>query len=45
MTSVTRTGMHPSHHPLIVALAWLAVSLPLLWGVTQTLYKAAQLFH
>jgi hypothetical protein len=36
---------HVSHNPLILALAWGAVGLPLLWGVTQTLYKAAQLFH
>jgi hypothetical protein len=29
---------------LIVVLAWLAVSLPLLWGVAQTFKKALTLF-
>jgi hypothetical protein len=28
-----------------VVLAWLAVSLPLLWGIWQTLKKAAVLFR
>lgn len=27
-----------------VALAWLAVGLPLLWGVVETLQKAIKLF-
>ena len=45
MTNVSSTTRHPSHNPLIVTLAWLAVGLPLLWGVAQTLYKAAQLFR
>jgi hypothetical protein len=30
--------------PLVVAAAWLAVGLPLLWGVAQTLKKALALF-
>jgi hypothetical protein len=32
--------------PIAVALvfAWLAIGMPLLWGVAQTLLKAAQLF-
>jgi predicted signal transduction protein with EAL and GGDEF domain len=30
---------------LLVAAAWLAVGLPLLWGVGMTLKKAAQLFR
>jgi hypothetical protein len=30
---------------VILALAWLAVGLPLLWGVAQTIGKAAKLFH
>jgi hypothetical protein len=30
---------------LLVALAWIAVGLPLLWGVWMTLKKAAQLFR
>ncbi len=29
----------------ILALAWLAVGLPLLWGVAQTISKAAALFR
>lgn len=33
-----------SHNPVVLAMAWLAVGLPLLWGVVQTLYKAALLF-
>jgi hypothetical protein len=28
-----------------LALAWLAVGLPLLWGVVETLRKAMALFH
>lgn len=30
---------------LLVALAWIAVGIPLLWGVGMTLKKAAQLFR
>ena len=30
---------------LLVAAAWVAVGLPLLWGVAMTLKKAAQLFR
>jgi hypothetical protein len=30
---------------LVLAVAWLAVGLPLLWGVAQTVGKAAALFH
>jgi hypothetical protein len=30
--------------PLAVALAWLAVGIPLLWGVSQTLVKSLALF-
>jgi len=30
---------------LVLALAWLAVGLPLLWGVAQTIGKAAVLFR
>jgi hypothetical protein len=29
----------------VVAFAWLLVGMPLLWGVFQTLKKAAALFH
>jgi hypothetical protein len=31
--------------PWVVALAWLAVGLPLLWGIWQTVKKAAVLFR
>jgi hypothetical protein len=31
--------------PLAVALAWLAVGVPLAWGVSQTLIKALALFR
>jgi hypothetical protein len=30
---------------VVLILAWLAVGLPLLWGVAQTIGKAAALFH
>lgn len=30
--------------PLILVLAWLGVGIPLLWGVWQTVQKAAVLF-
>ena len=30
---------------LVVGLAWLAVSVPLLWGIYTTLAKAAVLFR
>ena len=33
-----------SHNPLIVAAAWAAVGIPLLWGVVETLFKASLLF-
>jgi len=35
-------GATPS---VLVALAWLVVTLPLLWGVWQTIKKAAALFQ
>ncbi len=28
-----------------VTLAWVAVGIPLLWGVAQTLHKTVALFH
>ncbi|MFC6618264.1 MFS transporter small subunit [Deinococcus radiophilus] len=30
--------------PVLIALAWLVVLIPLAWGVWQTLIKVAQLF-
>jgi hypothetical protein len=35
----------PHTSPFIVTLAWLAVGVPLLWGVVQTIAKAMVLFH
>jgi hypothetical protein len=36
----------PSRTPhLAVVLAWLLVTVPLLWGVWQTIKKASALFH
>jgi hypothetical protein len=45
--STTGTTQNPprEQHPLILALAWVAVGLPLLWGVVETLRKALALFH
>jgi len=34
----------PQRQSLTLALAWLAVGLPLAWGVVQTLKKALALF-
>lgn len=38
------TASQKSGSVLVLALAWLAVGLPLLWGVAQTLKKALPLF-
>jgi hypothetical protein len=35
----------PATRATILVLAWLAVGLPLLWGVGQTISKAAALFR
>jgi hypothetical protein len=35
----------PQTSKMVLALAWLAVGLPLLWGVAMTIGKAAKLFH
>jgi hypothetical protein len=34
----------PTSSPVILVLAWLAVGVPLLWGVAQTFKKALSLF-
>ncbi len=43
------TAQHPgdtrASNSVVLALAWLAVGLPLLWGVAQTIGKAAALFR
>ena len=44
-TGTTTQKPRPVRHPLIVTLAWLAVSIPLLWGVVETLQKALALFQ
>ena len=42
MTDTAETQSTSS--PIILAFAWLAVGLPLAWGVYQTLVKVALLF-
>jgi len=37
-------GSSPSS-PIVLALAWIAVGIPLLWGVAQTITKALALFR
>jgi hypothetical protein len=39
MTTETKSN------PLVLVLAWLVVSLPLLWGVGQTIKKSLALFR
>ncbi len=34
----------PKSNPMILILAWLAVGIPLVWGVAQTFKKALALF-
>ena len=43
-TDATSSGAAPPRDVLKLALAWLAVGVPLLWGVVQTLKKAMALF-
>ena len=45
MTSETAEAGTPTRSVAKLALAWLAVGLPLLWGVVQTLKKAMALFR
>lgn len=42
---MTTTHTHISHNPLLVAVFWLYVGIPLAWGVWSTLQKALALFH
>jgi hypothetical protein len=44
MTAAQHVSTHGGQK-LTLALAWLAVGLPLLWGVAQTIGKAAALFR
>jgi hypothetical protein len=39
------TAEHRPSSTATLALAWLAVGLPLLWGVAQTITKALALFR
>jgi hypothetical protein len=41
-TSMNQTG---KSSPISIALAWLAVGLPLAWGVSQTIVKSLALFR
>jgi hypothetical protein len=45
MTDAAVAEKDLSHNPGLIGLAWVAVGLPLLWGVLQTLVKAAALFR
>jgi hypothetical protein len=43
-TESARPTSHSSGNAMKLVLAWLAVGVPLLWGVVQTLRKATALF-
>ena len=43
--STQRSGDVQSSSKVVLALAWLAVGLPLLWGVARTIGKVAVLFR
>jgi len=43
--AMAHTEKDSSHNVLIVAFAWAAVGIPLLWGVLNTLMKATALFR
>ncbi|MBA3260503.1 MAG: hypothetical protein H0T68_13690 [Gemmatimonadales bacterium] len=45
MAESDRAAMPASGSWLLVALAWLAVGLPLMWGIWTTLQKAVVLFR
>lgn len=42
--SITPSGSQTTSSPAVLALAWLVVGIPLLWGVFMTLKKALALF-
>ena len=44
MTSDSRRARGRSSGAVAVSLAWLAVGIPLLWGVVQTLRRSLALF-
>jgi hypothetical protein len=35
----------PTTNPMVVALAWVLVGIPLLWGVYETMLNAMKLFR
>jgi len=39
-----KQASEPVNHAVVLALAWLAVLIPLAWGVAQTMKKALALF-
>jgi hypothetical protein len=47
MDSSTRAALHaaPKSQAFQMIFSWLVVGIPLLWGVLQTLKKAAALFR
>lgn len=45
MTNSTDIEKDAVANALLVGASWAAVGLPLLWGVIQTLFKAAALFR
>jgi len=44
MAETTAPAASTSGQKLLVALAWLYVGIPLVWGITQTVLKSAALF-
>jgi len=46
-SEVGPSGVAASHavSPVLVALAWVAVGVPLVWGIYRTLQSVAKFFH
>ena len=42
---MTASPTHRKTNPLLIALAWTVVAVPLAWGVSQTVMKSLPLFH
>jgi hypothetical protein len=45
LTGVASVPQYAKSSPISIALAWLAVGLPLAWGVLQTIVKSLALFQ
>ena len=45
MPETNGTGHYHRSSTVLVALAWLAVGLPLAWGVYRTVLSVAKFFH